>query len=136
MTSLGGVNAVVVTDTVPEAIVPEPRARVPLVNVIVPVTPAGTDAVIVTEPPKVLGLGDAVTVTVGVALLTTWTTTFEVSALYCTVILCAPTAREEVVNVAEPLEIKPVPILVVPSKKVTDPVLLGSTATVKVTDCP
>ena len=70
MTSLGGARAVVVTDTTPEAIVPEPRARVPLVNVMVPVTPAGTDAVIVTEPPNVLG-PEVVTVTVGVALLTT-----------------------------------------------------------------
>ena len=87
MTSLGGVNRVVVTDAAPEAMVPEPSASVPLVKVTVPVTPAGTDAVIVTEPPKVLGLGVVVTVTVGVALLTTWTTTFETSELYCAVIL-------------------------------------------------
>jgi hypothetical protein len=51
MRSLGAGNAVVVTDTVPELMVPEPSVRVPLVKVIVPVTPAGTVAVIVTESP-------------------------------------------------------------------------------------
>ena len=136
MTSLGGVNRVVVTDTVPEAMVPEPRESVPLVKVIVPVTPEGTDAVIVTEPPKVLGLGVVVTVTVGVALLTTWTTTFDVSELYCAVMLCAPAARLEVENTATPLTIALAPMLVPPSKKVTLPVLLASTVAVKVTDWP
>ena len=68
--SLGGVSAVVVMDTVPLTIVPVPRVVVPLVKVIVPVTPEGTVAVIVTVPPNVLG-PDVVTVTVGVALLTT-----------------------------------------------------------------
>jgi len=136
MTSLGGVNKVVVTDTAPEAMVPEPRESVPLVKVIVPVTPAGTDAVIVTEPPKVLGFGDVVTVTVGVALLTTWTTTFDVSELYCAVMLCEPAARAEVVNVATPPEIAPAPMLVAPSKNVMVPVLVGSAVAVKVTDCP
>jgi hypothetical protein len=70
MISLGGVSAVVVTETVPEVIVPDPRASPPLVKVIVPVTPAGTEAVIVTVPPNVLG-PEVVTVTVVVALLTT-----------------------------------------------------------------
>ena len=51
MTSLGGGSAVVVIDTVPEVMVPEPSVRLPLVKVIVPVTPAGTVAVIVTESP-------------------------------------------------------------------------------------
>ena len=51
MTSLGAGNAVVVIDTVPEVMVPEPSVRPPLVKVIVPVTPAGTVAVIVTESP-------------------------------------------------------------------------------------
>jgi hypothetical protein len=134
MTSLGGVSADVVMDTVPEAIVPEPRLSAPLVNVIVPVTPLGTDAVIVTEPPKVLGLGDADTVTTGVALLTTWTTTFEVSELYCAVILCEPTRRDEVVNVAVVPKTAPVPMTVTPSRKVTDPVLLTGNVAVKVTD--
>ena len=63
MTSLGGVNKVVVTDAAPEAMVPEPRASVPLVAVMgplprvtpplvmvmVPVGPLGTEAVIVTD---------------------------------------------------------------------------------------
>lgn len=135
MRSLGGASTVLVTDTVPEAMVPEPRVTAPLVKVMVPVAPAGTVAVIVTEPPKVLGLGDDVTVTVGVALLTTWTSTFEVSELNCAVILCEPARRLEVVNVAVVPEITPVPMLVVPSNKVTDPVLLGGKVTVKVTDC-
>ena len=51
MTSLGGANTEVVIDTVPELMVPEPSVRVPLVKVIVPVTPAGTVAVIVTGAP-------------------------------------------------------------------------------------
>ena len=70
MRSLGAGNTEVVTDTVPETMVPEPRVRVPLVKVIVPVTPAGTVAAIVTESPYVLG-PDVFTVTVGLALLTT-----------------------------------------------------------------
>jgi hypothetical protein len=114
--------------------IPEPRGSAPLVKLIVPVAPLGTEAVIVTESPKVLGLGDEVTVTVGVALLTTWTTIFDVSELYCEVILCAPTASVEVVNTATPAEIVPDPMLVDPSRKVTVPVLLGSTVAVKVTD--
>jgi hypothetical protein len=136
MTSLGGVNRVVVMDTEPEAIVPEPRESVPLVKVIVPVTPEGTDAVIVTEPPNVLGLGVVDTVTVVVALLTTWTTTLDVSVLYCAVILCPPAASVEVVNTAAPPEIAAEPMVVAPSRKVTVPVLLGSTVAVKVTDWP
>ena len=51
MRSLVGGNAVVVIETVPEVMVPEPSARPPLVKVIVPVTPVGTVAVIVTESP-------------------------------------------------------------------------------------
>jgi hypothetical protein len=70
MTSLVGGNAVVVIDTVPELMVPEPSVRVPLVNVIVPVGPVGTVAVIVTESPKVLG-PEVFTLTVVAALLTT-----------------------------------------------------------------
>ena len=134
MTSLGAVNKVVVTDTVPEAMIPEPRGSVPLVKVIVPLAPLGTEAVIVTESPKVLGFGDEVTVTVGVVLLTTWTTTLDVSELYCAVILWPPTASVEVVNTATPPEIALEPMLVGPSRKVTVPVLLGSTVAVKVTD--
>ena len=134
MTSLGGVNTLVETDTEPEVIVPEPSVSEPLVNVTVPVTPAGTDAVIVTELPKVLG-PEVVTVTVGVALLTTWTSTCEVSELYCAVILCDPTSRLEIVNVAVAPEMTPAPMLFEPSKKTTVPVLLGSNVAVKVTDC-
>jgi hypothetical protein len=70
MTSLGGTRAVVVMVTDPELIVPEPSDSEPLLNDIVPVTPLGTVAVIVTDPPYVLG-PEVVTVTVGVALFTT-----------------------------------------------------------------
>lgn len=51
MRSLGGESSVVVTDTVPPAMVPEPRERVPLVKTIVPVASVGTEAVIVTVSP-------------------------------------------------------------------------------------
>lgn len=51
MRSLGGVSAVVVTDADPEVTVPVPRASEPLVKMIVPVAPAGTEAVIVTVSP-------------------------------------------------------------------------------------
>ena len=51
MTSLGGVRTLVVMDTVPLTMVPEPREVAPLVKITVPVTPEGTDAVIVTGLP-------------------------------------------------------------------------------------
>ena len=51
MRSLGGVSSVEVTDTVPPMTVPEPRAILPLVTIIVPVAPLGTVAVIVTVSP-------------------------------------------------------------------------------------
>ena len=66
-------NNVVVITTVPldEVIVPLPRVTPPLVIVMVPVGPTGTDAVIVTDCPKILA-PEVVTVTVGDALLTVW----------------------------------------------------------------
>jgi hypothetical protein len=51
--------------------VPLPRVTPPLVIVIVPVGPTGTEAVIVTVWPKVLG-PEVLTVTVGVVLATVW----------------------------------------------------------------
>ena len=51
------------------------------------------------------------------------------------VILCEPASRVEVVNVAVVPEIVPEPILVVPSKNVTVPVLPEGKVAVKVTDC-
>jgi hypothetical protein len=134
ITSLGGARTVVVTDTTPEAIVPEPRESEPLVNTIVPVTPEGTDAVIMTELPKVLA-PEVVTVTVGVALLTTWTITFEVSVPNCAVILCDPPERVESVRDATVPDMTPVPIVLVPSRKVTEPAVPDGTVAVKVTDC-
>ena len=64
-------SVVVVTVTVPldEVMVPLPNVTPPLVIVIVPVGPAGTEAVIVTELPKMVGPG-VLTVTVGVAFTT------------------------------------------------------------------
>jgi hypothetical protein len=63
----------VVIDTVPleAVIVPLPRVTPPLVSVIVPVGPFGTEAVIPIDWPKTLVPG-TVTVTVGVNLLTVW----------------------------------------------------------------
>ncbi len=49
--------------------VPLPRVTPPLVIVMVPVGPFGTDAVIVTDWPKVVG-PEVLTVTVGVAFAT------------------------------------------------------------------
>jgi hypothetical protein len=99
-----------------------------------PVGPDGTEAVIVTDWPKVVPPG-VLTVTVGVALLTTWRSTFEVSELNFAVMLCDPTRRVEVVNVAVVPEITPVPMVVEPSRKVTVPVLPEGKVAVKVTDC-
>ena len=126
----------VVTVTVPleEVIVPLPNVTPPLVMVMVPVGPTGTEAVIVTVWPKVLE-PEVLTVTAGVALLTTWTSTFEVSELNFAVILCEPTRSAEVVNVAVVLEITPVPMVVEPSRKVTVPVFPEGKVAVKVTAC-
>jgi hypothetical protein len=62
-------NVVVLTVTVPleEVMVPLPSVDPPLVIVMVPVGPGGTEAVIVTDWPKMLGPG-VLTVTVGLAL--------------------------------------------------------------------
>jgi hypothetical protein len=64
-------SVVVVTVTVPlaEVMVPLPNVTPPLVIVMVPVGPAGTEAVIVTGLPKMLGPG-VFTVSVGVAFAT------------------------------------------------------------------
>ena len=61
-------NTVVVIVTVPleEVMAPLPNVTPPLVIVIVPVGPTGTEAVIVTDCPKVLE-PEVLTVTVGVA---------------------------------------------------------------------
>jgi len=67
----GSVVVVIATVPLEEVIVPLPSVTPPLVIVMVPVGPAGTDAVIVTDWPKVLG-PDVPTVKVGVALATVW----------------------------------------------------------------
>jgi len=65
-------RTVVATVTVPlvEVIVPLPRVTPPVVIVMVPVGPSGTEAVTVTDWPKVVG-PEVLTVTIGVTLLTT-----------------------------------------------------------------
>lgn len=129
-------NVVVVNVTVPleEVIVPLPSVTPPLVIVMVPVGPTGTEAVIVTDWPKVLE-PLVVTVTDGVALLTTWTSTAELSEFNCAVILCDPTDRVDVVNVAVVPVITPLPIKLGPSKKLMIPLLVAGIVAVKVTVC-
>ena len=65
--------------------------------------------------------------------MTTCTSTVEVSEANFAVILCEPTRRVEVVNVAVVPEITPVPMLVAPSIKVTVPDLPEGSVAVKVT---
>jgi hypothetical protein len=102
--------------------------------VMVPVGPTGTEAVMVTVWPKMLE-PDVLAVTAGVALLTTWTSAFEVSEANFAVIVCEPTRSVEVVSVAALPEIAPVPMVVEPSRKVTSPVLPEGKVAVKVIDC-
>ena len=78
---------------------------------------------------------EVLTVTVGVALLTTWTRTLEVSVLNFAVMLCEPTSSADVVSVAVLPEITPVPMLVAPSLNVTEPLFPDGRVAVKVTDC-
>ena len=68
-------------------------------------------------------------------MLTTWTSTFEVSEFNCAVILCDPTDKADVVKVAVVPASTPLPILVAPSKKLTIPLLVIGVVAVKVTDC-
>jgi hypothetical protein len=125
---------VIVTVPLEDVMVPLPRVTPPLVIVMVPVGPVGTEAVIVTDWPKVLEPG-VLTVTVGVVLLTTWSSTLEVSELNFAVILCDPTSRVAVVKVAVLPKITPVPMVVEPSRKVTVPVFPEGKVAVKMTDC-
>jgi hypothetical protein len=60
---------VIVTTPLEEVIVPLPSVTPPLVIVMVPVGPTGTEAVIVTDWPKMLE-PDVLTVTVGVVFAT------------------------------------------------------------------
>jgi hypothetical protein len=69
----GKVDVVTVIVPVVGLTVPDPRVWPPLVTVTVPVVSTGRVTVMVTGFPEVLG-PDVVTVTVGVCLLTVWTT--------------------------------------------------------------
>ena len=75
------------------------------------------------------------TLTVVAALFTTWTSTAEVSEFNCAVILCDPTERLDVANVAVVPTMTLLPIFVAPSKKLTAAVLVTGIVAVKVTDC-
>ena len=129
-------KAVVTAITVPlvDVIVPPPRVTPPLVIVMVPVGPRGTEAVIVTDCPKVVE-PEVLTVIVVVALLTIWVSIFEVSELNVAVILCEPTRSVDVESVAVVPEMTPVPMLVVPSKKLTVPLFPGGSVAVKIMGC-
>ena len=70
MGSLPAGSEDVVVDATPPVSVDVPNAVAPLVNVTVPVTPAGSVAVKVTDWPGVEGFVEETRVTVGVALLT------------------------------------------------------------------
>ena len=59
----------------------------------------------------------------------------ELLELYCAVMLCVAAKRLDVVNVAIPPEMTPLPILFTPSKKLIVPVFPLATVAVKVTDC-
>ena len=136
----GSAVVVIVTALVEVLITPEPSVTPPLVNDIVPVVPAGTLAVIVTELPNVLG-PDVVTVTMGVVLFTTCVSVafavllFE-SPLYVAVIGSEPTDSDEVVAVATPLTKVGEPRMIEPAAKVTVPVVSAETVAVKVTAWP
>lgn len=67
----GSVVVVIVTVPLDEVMVPLPNVTPPLVIVMVPVGPTGTEAVIVTDWPKVLG-PEVPTVTTGVVFATVW----------------------------------------------------------------
>jgi hypothetical protein len=106
-----------------------------------------TKAVKVIDSPKTDGFGAAISTIALLALLTTWFTaelvlvTKLTSPPYSAVMLYAlPTAKVDVLNVANPLPFKvPVPSVVKPFLKVMVPVGVPEepvTVAVKVTDCP
>ena len=134
-----------------------PLLRTPVLNVEVPslnvTDPVGvpvvddfTVAVKVTGFPCFEGFSEEVTVSDVAALFTICISTAEVlpvklaSPPYTTVIECDPTASVDVLNVALPLLRIPVPMVVVPSLNVTDPVGVPVvdefTVAVKITEFP
>src|SRR4051812_1801716 len=137
MVSLPTGRADVVIATVPPLTAPEPSDCAPLVKLMVPVTPEGTVAVMVTLSPNTLG-PLVETVTVGVALLTTWfrfadAVLLFASPLYSAVMVLLPRASEEALMVATPPEIVAAPSETPPFAKVTVPVTLPGKVAVKVT---
>ncbi len=127
---------------------PVPSVVVPSMNVTVPVGVPGetlvTVAVNVTDCPVTDGLGAETRAVVVGAETTFWPTPAEVlpakveSPAYVAVMVCRPTASVEVLKVAVPALIVPVPIAASPSKNVTVPVgfpvVALFTVAVKVTD--
>lgn len=127
---------------------PVPRVVVPSMNETVPVGVPGETLVIVavnvTDWPVTEGLGAETRVVVVGAETTFCPTAVEVllakvaSPVYVAVIVCRPTARPDVLKIAVPPLMGPVPIAASPSKKVTVPVgvpvVALLTVAVKVTD--
>jgi len=128
---------------VPLLIVPVPSVVLPSMNVTVPVAVVGvTAAVNFTDEPYVDGFNEDVSVTV-VTAFTVCVNVADVLLLsfasppYTAVIECDPAASVEVLYVACPLLIAPVPSVVVPSLNVTVPVAAEiESVAVKVTELP
>src|ERR1019366_3160811 len=121
-----------------------PRVVEPSWNVPVPVAPEGvTVPVRVTPWPGVPGFGEATRAGVDGALFTSSVIGGDVlalllaSPLYTAVTVWLPTAKPEVLRLALPLLKAWLPIVALPSRKVTVPVAVaGVTVTVSVTVWP
>lgn len=117
------------SEPVPSVVVPSLNVTVPVGLTLLPPRFTVTVAVNVTVCWNVDGLGAAVNVVVEPSLFTTCTNTGEVlpptvpSPLYSAVMLCDPTLKLEVMNVATPFASSvPVPSVVAPSLNVMLPV--------------
>jgi hypothetical protein len=136
----GSVVVVIVTVPLEAVIFPLPNVTPPLVIVIVPVGPFGTEAVIVTDWPKVLG-PEVLTVSVGFAFATAWVVVATdvlkfASPLYAAESRSLPSGSEEVISVAIPPTRVDVPNVVEPVVNVTVPVALLGKVSVRVTGLP
>jgi hypothetical protein len=133
------INVLVVRIAWPLFKVPVPRIVAPSRNVIVPVTPAGTVAVKVTDWLTIEGLRDEAMAIVGVTFPTVTTVAPEVTGLLfvspdvVAVMGSVPIGKDGTVIVAIPPTMGAVPIGVVPLENVTVPVTPGGTVSVIVT---
>ena len=136
------VSTVVVNVAEVPAMVPVPSVAAPSLNVTVPVAPAVTVAVKVTEFPKVEGSSELVRLVALAARFTVCVSAADVLLLkfesppYTAVMLWLPPVRAAVENVAVVPEIVLNASVVEPSLKVTEPVAPGVTAAVKETILP